>query len=246
MSTSPDAPQPEPLTAWQEHGFSVADARRWIGNGFMIGEAEAWRRSGVYRATEALEWRSTGGSPHNVHRWLSAGMTPAEAVRWREFGYSPEGAVDRHLAGERPRIRNRWWRRRTTTVTTTRDEQIPENSLATLRALRAARVPPAVARRYSESGWAPEPAVDWATSGVDALEARVLVAMGFAPKEGTRVLGDGDALDLMATWWGAGVPLSEMATWCAAGFTPEQAKEAIAGEASSAQAEILRALTEGE
>ncbi|MDA0637231.1 hypothetical protein OUY22_27835 [Nonomuraea sp. MCN248] len=241
-----DEPGPEPLHEWRRRGFTVAEARRWIDGGFPVGEAERWRDSGVYTASGARAWRTAGATPYTVDLWLRAGMTPRDAVRWRELGYPPEEAADRHLAGERPHPRGllrRWLRREDRPGSAFADEE----SSRGMRELLRAGVPAGRARAYVEGGWTGATGVEWARRGVEPGQARVFEALGLSPREAVRVLASGqDALALMAEFWRAGVPIDEVAAWRAAGFTGEEAARMRVEGVGVEQAEVLRALTEGD
>jgi hypothetical protein len=247
VTSHADGPcEPEPLQDWRDHGFTVADARRWISANFAIDEAERWRYAGVYNGREAREWRTAGSSPYNVERWLRAGMTPRESVRWREFGFSADEAVHRHLAGERPGMRKRWWRRTQPALVTNRDIPIDAAELQALRTLLREGIPVALARTFVDLKWDGAQAVSWARREIDPASARLFQALGFTPDEAKRALAAGSAIELMKAWWRAGVPLDEMATWFGAGYTPERASDERSSRESVEQAEILRALTDGE
>ncbi|MEU1900382.1 hypothetical protein ABZ512_18555 [Nocardiopsis dassonvillei] len=234
-------PGPEDLHLWTARGFTVADARRWIDAGFVLDAAERWRGSGVYRPGPALEWRAAGMTPYTVRPMLRAGMTPGDAVRWHELGYSPAEAAERHLAGERPRPRRLL--RALLPVRRAPGLDLSEEQAQTLDALLSAGVPAATARAYLDTGWDGADAVPWARAGVDPAQARVYRAIGFSPREGAALAGDGrDALALMCTWWDAGVPREEVAAWTMAGFDSAEAARARASGAGPEGARVLRAL----
>jgi hypothetical protein len=237
---------PEPLALWRERGYTVAEARRWISANFTMDAADKWRRAGVYVPKSAHEWRTAGATPLSVDRWIRAGMTPRDAVRWREFGVSPDEAADRHLAGERPGFRRRWWRRRYRPMTTDRDTVPGEDALASLRLLLREGISPSVARVFVDVGWRGADAVGWAQRSIDPVDAKICRALGFTPDEAKRLLASTDAISLLTAWWTAGVPIGEVAAWCAAGFTAEEAQAFRLDSQSLEQAQILRALADGE
>jgi hypothetical protein len=241
-----DEPGPEPLHEWRRRGFTIAEARQWIDDGFAIDDAERWRTSGVYTAADARSWRTAGATPYTVDLWLRAGMTPRDAVRWRELGYSPQEAADRHLAGERPHPRGRLWRllhRGEEAGGAFADEERSDS----MRRLLRAGVPAGRARAYVEAGWTGADAVQWAKRGIEAGQARVFDALGLSAREAERVLASGqDAISLMTEFWRAGVPIDEVAAWRAAGFTGTEAARMRAEGTDVEQAEVLRALTEGD
>ncbi|WP_150254633.1 hypothetical protein [Nocardiopsis deserti] len=234
-------PEPEDLHLWTARGFTVADARRWIDAGFRLAEAERWRGSGVYRPGPAQEWRAAGLSPYTVRPMLRAGMAPRDAVRWHELGYSPAEAAERHLAGERPRPRRLLGA--LLPVRRPPGLDLSEEQAQTMDALLSAGVPAATARAYLDTGWDGTDAVPWARAGVDPAQARVYRAIGFSPREGAALAGDGrDALALMCEWWDEGVPRGEVAAWAVAGFGSAEAARARAAGADPEGARVLRAL----
>ncbi|MEV4020465.1 hypothetical protein AB0J35_59300 [Nonomuraea angiospora] len=241
-----DEPRPEPLHEWQQQGFSVAEARQWIDDGFAITDAQRWRRSGVYTAADARPWRTAGATPYTVDLWLRAGMTPRDAVKWRELGYSPEEAADRHMAGERPHPRGWLWR-------LLHPGEKPgaafgdEDRSSSMRELLRAGIPADRARGYVEAGWTGADALEWAKRSIEPGQARVFRALGLSSREAGRILaGGGDAIALMTDFWRAGVPIDEVAAWSAAGFTAAEAARMRAEGVDVEQAQVLRALTEGD
>src|SRR5690606_3914220 len=97
-----DQPEPEGLYEWTARGFTVGEARRWIGWGCQVAEAERWRDGGVAAPDDALAWGTAGRAPCTGGSRLRAGMTPGGAVRGHGLGQAPAEAAERHLAGERP------------------------------------------------------------------------------------------------------------------------------------------------
>lgn len=235
-------PEPEDLHQWTARGFTVAEARGWIDQGCLLSFAERWRASGVYAPGDALAWRTAGLTPYTVQPLLRAGMTPRDAVQWHELGYSHVEAAERHLAGERPRPRNRWRRlfgRRPPGPSTLDDEQS-----ATMRTLLHAGVPAQTARAYLDAGWRDGAvAVRWAGTGLDPAQAAVYRAIGFTPAEASDLTAAGqDALDLLQQWWDVGIPRTEVPAWVVAGFTPHDARQARHNGTTAEQAAVLRAL----
>ncbi|WP_017573476.1 hypothetical protein [Nocardiopsis halotolerans] len=233
-------PDPEGLHRWTAHGFTVVEALRWIDAGFRLAEAERWRASGVYRPGPAQEWRAAGLSPYTVRPMLRAGMTPRDAVRWHELGYSASEAAERHLAGERPRprrpLRGLLPARRIT------GPDLSEEQAQSMDALLSAGVPAATARAYLDAGWDGADAVPWARAGVDPVRARVYRVIGFSPREGAGLGGNGrDALEFLCEWWDAGVPREEVAAWTMAGFGPAEAARLRAAGTGPREARALRA-----
>ncbi|MGK5548512.1 hypothetical protein ACSNOH_27835 [Streptomyces sp. URMC 127] len=239
-------PVPEPLPEWQEHGFTIAEARRWIEGKFLVAEAERWRTSGVYTPEKAREWRTAGATPYTVDGWLRAGMTPRDAVRWRELGYSPQEAAERHLAGESPQPRG-WLYRMLNRGTRPPDPYAgdPEKSEA-MRELLRSGVAAATARGFVESGWSGRDALDWAKRGIEPGDAKLFHALGVSAAEAEKLVRDGeDAVTVVTAWWGAGIPMDEVAAWRGAGFGAEEAAQMRKEGTDVEQAKILRALTEG-
>jgi hypothetical protein len=236
-----------PLRAWLDLGFTLAEARRWREDGFEADEAERWRAGGVYRPKQAAEWRTAGATPAVVDRWVRVGMTPRDAVRWREFGVSPDDAVQRHLAGEEPGLRGLFTRfahrRSPRAAGRTLDPKKSEG----IRSLLKAGISAETARGFVEGGWDGEEALPWARHGITPADALILHALGFTAQEAQRVTGDGTpAVDLMTRWWRAAVPIDDVAAWCGAGFTADEAAEQIKQGADVERAKVLRALTEEE
>jgi hypothetical protein len=241
-----DEPRPEALHEWQRQGFTVAEARQWIEYGFTVTTAQRWRKSGVYTAADARPWRTVGATPYTVDLWLRAGMTPRDAVQWRELGYSPEEAADRHLAGERPHPRGLLWRLRHCREKAGAALADEERS-ASMRDLLHAGIPAERARGYVEAGWIGTDALDWAKHEVEPGQARVFQALGLSAREASRILAEGDdGIALMTDFWGAGIPLDEVAAWRGAGFTAAEAARMRAEGTNVEQAQVLRALTEGD
>ncbi|MGW6502598.1 hypothetical protein [Nonomuraea angiospora] len=229
-------PRPEPLHTWQEHGFTVAEARGWIKEGFRLPQARRWRESGVYAADQARQWRTAGATPYTVDVCLRAGMTPRDAVRWRELGHSLEEAADRHLAGESPRPR-RWLHR------LFGGDRSRAAEPGAMRELLRAGVAASTARGFADAGWAGRDAVEWARRGVAPTDARIFRALGFSAAEAEKL--DEDAISVMVGWWRAGVPFDEVAAWRGAGFQPGEAMVLRADGTGVEQAKILRALSDG-
>jgi hypothetical protein len=135
------------------------------------------------------------------------------------------GPEDPHLAGGRPLPRRRL--RALLPVRRPPGLDLSEEQAHTMDALLSAGVPAATARAYLDTGWKGAEAVPWARAGVDPAQARVYRAIGFSPREGAALAGDGrDALALMCEWWDAGVPRGEVAAWAAAGFNSAEAARA--------------------
>lgn len=235
-------PQPEDLHEWTTRGFTVAEARRWINGGFLLNSAERWRDSGVYTPGDAFAWRTAGLTPYTVQSLLRAGMTPRDAVQWHELGYAHTDAVERHLAGERPRPRSRW-----RTLLGHRPHgpsALTDEQSTTMRALLHAGVPAQAARAYLDAGWSDvaEP-VPWARAGIDPAQAAAYRSIGFTAAEAADLAEAGhDAFDLMQRWWDSGIPRTEVPAWAVAGFTPDGARHARDIGTTAEQAAVLRAL----
>jgi len=247
---------------YERVGISDRDARSWRRWAVEPIDAARWLKASVDDGLVAAQWRTAGVPPTDVRKWIDAGLTSTEAVQWHEMGVGPETALKERAAGRKPADHvNK--NRLTLTVRSFRGQGKP-------RGLRADAVASAVPEdelddaldekllgeyfsgtgtgiSYLHIGWVGDDARPWRAAGMDALDARDWVELGFTVKEAValELQGLGPAQVLLA-WTRAGIPPDEMAQWCGAGLTIEEALAQRAAGVTAEQAAVMRSLRQSE
>lgn len=238
-------------------GIDAAEARAWRRWGIEPIDARRWRDAGIDDPVEAVRW-SPAVKPEQVQELKAKGLTSSLLARWREHGASVEEALAGIAAGRDPEERTN--QASLNVVVSFRQSASGRGRRARALAQEASDPPEQgkdLVREYLQGGeagmsylrigWLDEQARVWASTGIDAVDARDWLALGLTPQEALECEDAGlGATDVALMWWRAGFSPDEVGPWLGAGLTPEEARKQQDEGVTLEQAEVLRSLRRGE
>lgn len=242
--------------------ISDRDARAWRRWAIEPIDAARWLQAGVDEALTAAQWRTAGVAPTDVRRWVDAGLTSTEAVQWHEMGVGPETAIKERAAGRKPgdhmsrnspmltfrqfrgQARARGLRAQAVA------EALPEDEGNTVVAEEDLNIffgGNGTGAGYLQIGWVDTQARHWLAAGIDALDAKDWLLLGFTMKEAAALEPTGQGpVQVLLAWTRAGIPADEVADWCGAGLSPDEAVAQRASGVTVEQAAVMRSLRQAD